>query len=77
MVFRIIIGALLCVLGFYFVRKPLVFSSLIGQIQMAEKYFGGTTNFMKILGIIIILIGFLAITNLHGQLINWLLKFLG
>lgn len=44
---------------------------------MAEKYFGGTTNFMKILGIIIILIGFLAITNLHGQLINWLLKFLG
>lgn len=79
MILRLIIGIALCVVGFYFVRKPEVPLDLIGPIEFAEKVMtgGGSRSFYKLIGILIILVGFLAITNLHGKFIQWLVNFIG
>jgi len=76
MIGRILIGLILCAVGYFFVWKPLTILDLIGPIPFAEKWFGNSVTFYKIVGIIIILIGFLAITNLHGRFIEWIVSFM-
>lgn len=76
MIGRIIIGLILCGIGYAFVWRPLTFLDLIGPIGFAEKWFGNSVTFYKFLGIVIILVGFLAITNLHGRFIGWLVGFI-
>jgi len=70
MLARILIGLILCAVGYFFVWKPLTIQEYIGPIPFAEKWFGNSITFFKVVGIIIILVGFLAITNLHGRVIE-------
>lgn len=73
---RIIIGLLIASAGFAFAIKSEWFYQNFGAIPFAEKYLGtsgGTRLFYKFLGIFLIFIGFLAVTNLHGDLIRWIL----
>ncbi|MBU1131775.1 hypothetical protein KKC32_00795 [Patescibacteria group bacterium] len=73
MIARIIIGLIACGIGFIFVRKPDWALEFIGYIDFAEKaMMGGSRTFYKLLGIVIILIGFLIITNLYSDLMNWM-----
>lgn len=76
MIVRIIFGAVLCAIGYFFVWKPLTILDLVGPIPFAEKWFGSSVTFYKVVGLIIIFGGFLAITNLHGKLIEWLVGFI-
>jgi len=75
MIGRIIIGLILCGVGYMFVWKPLTFLDLVGPIPFAEKWFGSSVTFYKLVGILIILAGFLAITGLHTKFLNWLVSF--
>ncbi len=73
---RILIGLLMVLVGFFMVKKPDKFFEFIGPIQFAEKMFmGGSKSFYKILGIIIILIGFLVVTNLYAGFFEGLFNF--
>ena len=72
MVLRIIIGVVLCVVGFYIVKKPHVFLDLAGPIGFAEKWFGSSYSAYKALGVILIMLGFLAITGLHVKFLSWI-----
>lgn len=67
---RIVIGLLLSVAGFMLVWKAEWFHQNFGTIDWAEQKFGGLggSRFMyKLVGLIAIFIGFLAITNMHQQ----------
>lgn len=66
MIGRIIIGFLVAALGFSMVWKTDFYMSILGEIDFAIRYLGGggTRLFYKLLGTAIIIIGFLAITNL-------------
>lgn len=72
MIGRIIIGIILCVVGYFIVRKPHVILDLAGPIMFAEKWFGNSYSFYKAVGVILILVGFLAITGLHSRFLTWL-----
>ncbi|NQT49674.1 hypothetical protein HQ571_03190 [Candidatus Kuenenbacteria bacterium] len=77
MIGRFILGAIMCVIGFLVVKKPRTVNDLVGSISFADKYFpGGTYSFLKFVGIMLIAIGFLIITNLHGKVIEWMVGFL-
>lgn len=77
MILRLFVGAILCVVGFYFVKKPDLPLGLIGPVNFAERAFtGGSRSFYKLAGVLLILLGFLAITNLYGNFIQWLLSFI-
>ena len=77
MIARIIVGLIICVIGFYMVKKPDTFLGFIGPIMFAEKVFsGGSRSFYKLLGVVVILIGFLVMTNLYGDIINGFLGML-
>lgn len=77
MILRWIVGIILCLIGYYFVRKPQWPLEFIGRVDWAEKVVpGGSYSFYKLFGIILILLGFSAITNLYGNIINWFLGFI-
>lgn len=72
MLLRILIGFLVAGLGFLMVWKTEWFQSMLGYVDWAEKTFGGggTRFFYKLLGITIIVIGFLVVTNLFDLIIG-------
>lgn len=70
MLVRILIGFLIAVLGFSMVWKTEFFINTIGLIEWAELHLGGSRMFYKLLGIVIILLGFLVITNLFDLVIG-------
>ena len=77
MLARIIIGLLACGLGYLMVRYPDVALDFIGSSEFAEKIsYGGSTSLYKLIGVIIIAIGILIMTNLHEQIINGFLGLL-
>jgi len=69
--FRIIGGLLIAFIGFTFVWKTEKYLQNFGTITWAEIKFGpgGSRTFYKLLGIIIILVGFMLATNLLGNLL--------
>ncbi|MBI5076793.1 hypothetical protein HZB94_00210 [Candidatus Falkowbacteria bacterium] len=76
MIWRIIIGAVICVIGFYMVKKPEMALDFIGPIDFAERNVSsGSQSFYKLIGIIVIAVGFMVITNLYGDVIMWFAKF--
>ncbi len=73
---RILIGAVVCAIGFLLVRKTDWALDTVGSINFAEKMFsGGSRSFYKLFGVIVILIGFLVITNLHESFFGGLFHF--
>jgi len=71
---RIILGLVLTAVGILFVLKGEWFYENFGAIPSAEKYLGGGGSrlFYKLLGVLLALIGFLIMTNLHLGFTNWL-----
>jgi hypothetical protein len=68
MIFRIIIGFLIAAGGFMIVWKSEWFQQNVGSISWAEEKMasmGGSRMMYKLIGLAALLIGFLAITNLH------------
>jgi hypothetical protein len=63
---RILIGLALVAGGFYFVWKTENVLGFFGSVDWAEQHLGGGGSrlFYKLLGIVIILIGFIVATNM-------------
>ena len=71
MFLRILIGIIMCVVGFFMVKKPDAALRAIGQVDFAEKFFsGGSYTFFQIFGVVLILLGFSIILNLHLLLLG-------
>ena len=76
MFLRIFVGIILCVVGFFMVKKPYAVLEFIGPINFAEwALSGGSRSFFKLMGVVIILVGFLVITNLHVAFFGSIFKF--
>jgi hypothetical protein len=72
MIMRILIGLLVSLGGFLMVYKTQFILDMVGYVDWAEKHLGqgGSRLFYKLLGTVIILIGFLVITNLYDMVIG-------
>lgn len=74
---RIIIGLLVSALGFFMVWKSSNIVDMMGRSYWAETKFsiwGGTTGLLKIIGIVITFLGFFIMTNLHLELMGWIVS---
>lgn len=68
---RILIGFIIAIIGFIIVWQSEWFLSNIGRIDWAEKKLsGGSRIFYKLIGLGIILLGFLIITNIHTSILT-------
>lgn len=69
---RILFGLIAIGLGIIMVYKTPWILSMVGRIYFAEKNLGpgGSRIFFKLLGVVIILIGFLFMTNLFEPVIG-------
>ena len=69
---RILVGFLIVIVGYLMTAKTQWFLDILGRIDWAERNFvsGGSRLFYKLLGIAIIMIGFLVITNLFNIVIG-------
>lgn len=73
MIARVIIGIIIAAIGFILVWKSEWFHQNFGRIQWAEEHMGssgGSRLMYKLIGIAIIFIGFITVTNLHKQFLN-------
>lgn len=71
MITRIIIGFIVVVVGFFMVWKTEAFYNFAGAIDWAERHFsGGTKSFLKLLGVVVILVGFMIMFNLYISILN-------
>ena len=71
MIGRIILGFLVAIAGFLITWKSTKVFGLTGRIDWAEKNLsGGTLPFIRLFGVIVILVGFAIITNLMGNLLE-------
>lgn len=69
---RIFLGLVAIAVGFIIVWKTEWLLSFFGRVNWAEKhlgYEGGTRLFYKLIGILVILIGIFAVTNLLGGIV--------
>lgn len=73
---RIIIGAIVSVIGGFMTIKADWMYYNFGAVSFAEKYLGssgGTRLFYRLLGIVLTFLGFLYMTGLWGSFILWIL----
>ncbi|MCX7778934.1 MAG: hypothetical protein N2259_01690 [Patescibacteria group bacterium] len=74
---HIFLGIIFCVIGTMVTMKSEWFFREFGRIEWAEKHLGmegGSRLFYKLLGILIIFIGFFVIAGLHLSFFRWLAK---
>lgn len=73
---RILIGLAITALGFLFVWKTDLFYSMLGSVPWADRTFGGggTRLFYKLLGVAIIMVGVMVMTNLFDILIGGFIR---
>ncbi|MEK7529536.1 MAG: hypothetical protein AAB570_01295 [Patescibacteria group bacterium] len=74
---RIVIGLIVSALGFFMVWKSSNIVDMMGRSYWAETKFslwGGTTGLLKIIGMVVIFLGFFILTNLHMDLMAWLVS---
>lgn len=71
-ILRIILGLGICVVGFFMAYKTNWWLDILGPVDWAERTFvsGGSRTFYKLLGILVILIGFIVLTNLYDTLVG-------
>ncbi|KKW30138.1 MAG: hypothetical protein UY72_C0021G0002 [Candidatus Uhrbacteria bacterium GW2011_GWD2_52_7] len=76
MLLRIFLGLLVCGLGWLMVWKTQWFLDMLGFVSWAEEHLGsgGTRMFYKLMGTLIIVIGFIVITNLWDHIIGGLIR---
>jgi len=77
MFLRILMGLVIVVIGFLFVKNPNIPYDFIGPSAFATRWFlGGSLFFYQLLGVVLCVVGLLVITNLYGNVINWMLNFI-
>jgi hypothetical protein len=76
MLTRILIGFVITTLGFFFVWKTDIFYSMLGSVAWAERTFGGggTRLFYKLMGVAIIFIGVMIMTNLFDLIVGGFIR---
>lgn len=76
MLLRIFLGLLISGMGWLMVWKTQWFLDMLGFVAWAEENLGsgGTRMFYKLLGTLIIAIGFIVITNLWDRIIGGLIR---
>jgi uncharacterized membrane protein len=69
---RIIVGFIMVAAGFLITWKTDRVYRAVGRLPFGEKVFGsgGTRFLLKLIGLIIIFVGFLVITNLHVRVLQ-------
>ncbi len=71
MITRIIIGLVVVVVGFFMVWKTEAFYNFAGAMDWAERHFaGGTRAFLKLLGVVTIILGFMIMFNLYIAILD-------
>ncbi len=74
---HVLLGIIFCVVGALITLKAEWILKEFGRTEFAEKYFpfeGGSRFFYKLIGIIIIIAGFLTIGGIHFAILNWIAK---
>ena len=74
---RWVLGIILPVVGFLLVWKTGKFYEWFGPLPFAEKYIhseGGSRLMYKLIGTLLIFVGFLFLTNLHVGFVEWIAK---
>ena len=74
---NIILGIIGMPVGVAFVAKTEVLLNTFGRIEFFEKHLGGEGGSRmgyKLIGLLLIFIGILAITNLFGSFMGWLVS---
>jgi len=76
MLVRILIGAIVVTVGFLMVWRPRYFLDFLSNQAWVEKIFAVNDQELayKIIGMIVIFIGTLIMTNLIYELLGWLLS---
>ena len=72
---HVILGIIFCLIGTFITFKSEWIFREFGRTEFAEKYFaleGGSRFFYKLIGIIIIFVGFLIIGGIHFTVLNWI-----
>ena len=72
---RIVLGLIMLMLGIVFVIKTEGLYEFFGSVDFAEKYLGssgGSRLFYKLLGILISVIGFMVVFNMHMVIMEWI-----
>jgi len=73
---HIIIGLIIIIVGFLLIAKAEWFLNNFGRIGFFERHLstdGGSRLGYKLLGMLIIFLGMLILTNLIGGLLTWIL----
>ncbi|MFZ2681595.1 MAG: hypothetical protein WAZ14_00630 [Patescibacteria group bacterium] len=72
MLTRILLGAGIIVVGYLMALKTNWFLTMLGPVAWAERTFvsGGSRTFYKLLGMVIIIIGIIVVTNLFDRFIG-------
>ncbi len=67
---RIILGLIFVVVGFFMVYKTVMFQNITGRIAWAEEKFGGggTNTFLKLLGVLVIFLGVFFMTGIINDI---------
>ena len=78
MILRFIIGLLISGIGFLFILKTQWFLYNFGRIPFGEKYFGGGGSRLlyKLIGILIMLFGFMYALNMTDIILRGIAKLL-
>jgi len=74
---NIVIGAIILAVGALIVIKSEAVLNMFGRIEFFERYLGtegGSRLGYKLVGLLIIFIGFLIMTNLIGGFLEWVLS---
>jgi hypothetical protein len=76
MIARILLGIAIIVVGYLMCARTNWFLDILGPVYWAEKHFvsGGSRTFYKLLGIAVIMLGFIVVTNLYDILIGGLVS---
>jgi len=76
MLVRILIGAIVCAVGFFMVYRPKYFFDFLGRQAWVEKIFSVNDQELayKIIGMIVIFVGVLIMTNIIYDLLGWALS---
>lgn len=70
-----ILGLLLAGFGFLMVWKTDKFYEFFGPLPVAEKYIhseGGSRMLYKLIGVVLIIVGFMIFTNLEQSFVLWI-----
>ncbi|HBL39994.1 TPA: hypothetical protein DDZ10_05020 [Candidatus Uhrbacteria bacterium] len=72
MIWRVLLGLLVIIVGFFMVWKTVVFQDFFGVNAWAERKFGsgGTNTFYKLLGVLVAFLGMLIATNLISEVMQ-------